>query len=111
MPGEPAAEPIAVDGPEALLELGAAFGVDGKAVHPLRDATCRSYPVWVLSRSLCARIESLTDAEIDGVAAKWQPRADADLYERATCVGELQAELRRMQDGERLFALLEERAF
>lgn len=112
IPGDVAAEPMAVDGPEGLLELGAACGLaSGASVHPLRDATCRSYPVWTLSRALCRRVATLSDDEIDTVAEAWKPRQDADLYERAACLSGLREHLVRMEEDERLFAILEERAF
>ena len=111
LPGDPAAEPIAVDSPEGLVALGAALGTTGAVLRPLRDATCRSYPVWILSRALCERLARLDDEELDAVAGKWQPGADADWHERASCLGELRDGLSRKAPDERLFALLEERAF
>jgi len=111
LPGDLAAEPIAIDGPAALLDLGAALGVgDGRGVERLRDATCRSYPVWALSRPLCSRLESLGDDEIDDPAAAWHTREDADLFERASCLRELRDALRARDEDERCYALLEERA-
>ena len=87
LPGEPAAEPVEADGPDALAGLAAALELEGPAVRPLRDATCRSYPVWRLARPLCERLARLSDAEIDAAAERWRPRADADLHERAIKIG------------------------
>jgi hypothetical protein len=112
LPGDGPVESLAVDGPGALIDLGQALGFsDGPVVRQLRDATCQSFPVWALAESICQRLETLEDDEIDTHAEAWQVDETSDLYERATCLMELRDALRDREDGESLFALLEERAF
>ena len=112
VPGDWAAEPIEASSPAALLELGAAAGLaEGPCVRQLRDATCRSFPVWALTKTLCARLEAASDEDLEDIAKAWQPGPGVDLYERASCLEDLRAALTKRSSGERLFALLEERAF
>ena len=112
LPADPAAEPMTIDGPEALLGLGPALGIDrDPGVRQLRDATCRSYPVWALSQALCARLEALGDDQLDRSADGWQTHEDSDPYERELCLRELRDALRGRSEEEGLFAFLEERAF
>lgn len=111
LPGEPAAEPIAAIGPRALRDLAAALDVEGSGASPLRDATCRSFPVWRIDPALCRRLAGLDDDEVDAYADRWVPDERLDLHERASCLTDLRDALRERADGERLFALLEERAF
>jgi len=111
LPGDPAAEAIAARGPGALLDLAVAVaGEDATGFAPLRDETCRSYPVWSVSRRLSDRIEGLDDETIDAIAHAWRPHDDTDAWERATCLAALRDALRDRDAGEGLFALLEERA-
>ena len=49
LPSDPVTDPLRIADPSALLSLAAAFGVDART-RPLRDATCRSFPVWELGR-------------------------------------------------------------
>jgi hypothetical protein len=111
LPGDPAADPIAAHGPAALHGLGAALAPHTSAAFlPLRDQTCRSYPAWILSPDLHARLESLEPGDIDVVADSWLPHEETDAYERACCLTALRDALRSCEPGETLFALLEERA-
>ena len=111
LPGDPAGEPIAAHGPRALLDFAVALSPDaGMGFVPLRDETCRSYPVFSVSRRLCDRIEGLDDETIDGIALAWRPHDDTDAWERATCLAALRDALRDRDADEELFALLEERA-
>lgn len=112
LPVDMAADPILADGPAALL--GLADGMAAKRPPPfsqLRDATCRSYPVWSLSPPLCSRLEALDDAGIDALAERWHPHPETDAFDRARCLGALREALRDRGKDEVLFALLEERAF
>jgi hypothetical protein len=112
LPRDPAADPIVVDGPAALLELGVALGLEDKPVmRQLRDATCQSFPIWALSDTLCGRLGALEDEEIDPSAEAWRPNPSSDLHERASCLTALRDALGSCEDGETLFALFEERAF
>ena len=110
LPGDVAAEPIPVEGPAALAELASMVGSSaGPATRQLRDATCRSYPVWVVADACREALAALDDERIDAVAESWKGCGDADLHERASCLGELREALRDRREGEELFVLFEER--
>ena len=112
LPGDPATEPMDADGPAALQGLGEALGLGPeRAAVRLRDATCRSFPVWSISSGLCTCLETLDDAGIDAAAEAWKPGGRSDAWERATGLTDLRDALRRREPGEGLFALFEERAF
>lgn len=117
IPGEPAAEPLVVASPGPLLALTRLLGATGSgAVSPLRDATCRSFPVWEYRPDVAAAISALSKDEIDEIAEALanDPSAegmDADLFELATLLSDLGEALRSSSDSEgRLFVLLEEKA-
>jgi hypothetical protein len=114
LPVDPAAEPLRLEEPSPLAGLARVLGVP-PCVRPLRDATCRSFPVWELGAEITRRIAKLDDAEVDDVAERWQKHdetaLDADLYELATCLGDLREAIRCGAEGESLFVLLEERAW
>ena len=112
LPNDAAAEPIEADGLMALASMAEALGIDASgAATPLRDATCRSFPVWQVGGGVCRRLLSLDHQGLDECATKWAPNSAADPYERASCLSDLQTALREMTNEERLFALFEERAF
>jgi len=112
LPDDAAASPLRMQDPSPLAGLAHLLGV-GRRPRPLRDATCRSFPVWDLGGELAARIAGLGDAEIDDLAEAWQKHdetgLDADLYELAECLADLRDALQRGGPDEALFALLEER--
>jgi len=114
LPSEPVADALRLEDPSPLLGLAHAFGVDGE-IRPLRDASCRSFPVWQLGCAITASIAGLEDAEIDAAALRWREHSeaslDADLYELAGLLADLRAAIRNGDSGERIFVLLEERAF
>lgn len=110
---EAAADPLRIEEPSPLAGLARVLGAR-HTPRPLRDATCRSFPVWDLGADLARRIAALDDAEIDDAAERWQKHdetsLDADCWELACCLGDLREALRqRAAPDERLFALLEER--
>ena len=114
LPSEPVADALRIEDPSPLVGLADALQARG-SVRPLRDATCRSFPVWDLGPELTRCIAALDDAEVDAAAERWQKRdetsLDADLYELASCLGDLRDAIRAGQEGETLFVLLEERAW
>jgi hypothetical protein len=117
IPDEPAAEPLRIADPRALTALGRLLCGEGVAgIAPLRDATCRSFPVWAFASALRCRIAELADEEIDPLAERWlqDPACagmEGDLYELSTLLTDLRATLRdRQQPGEELFVLLEQKA-
>lgn len=114
---DPAAEPLEVESPGALVALAFALcGSSNGALEQLRDATCQSFPVWALSAEFVAALESLSESDMDRVAESWLEKAGehevaADLYELTTCLTDLRDALLARQNREaELFALLEEKA-
>jgi len=117
IPDEPAGESLRMAGPGTLKALArlVSHGDEG-SVGPLRDATCRSFPVWAFDRALSRRLAGLSDAEIDSLAERWleDPGAagmDVDLYELSTLLSGVRDALRERPDPQiELFVLLEEKA-
>jgi hypothetical protein len=114
LPSEPVADALHLEDPSPLLGLASVLGVEAK-IRPLRDATCRSFPVWQLGREITQCIAELDAPEIDAAAERWlelsEASLDADLFELAGCLTDLQSAIRGGDAGERLFVLLEERAW
>ena len=114
LPCDPATEPLRLSDLSPLVSLAHLLGVEDPP-RPLRDATCRSFPVWTLGSELASQIRSLDDGAIDALAESWQKQSgsslDADLFELCTCLADLRRALRGCDDGESLFVLLEERAW
>ena len=112
LPVDPAADPIRLEEPSPLAGLARVLGASPR-VRPLRDATCRSFPVWELGDEVSSRIAALDDTELDDVAERWQKHdetaLDADLYELANCLGDLRRAVREAGPDDALFAVLEER--
>ena len=109
LPGDPAGEALAVGSPAvltALVEL-----LEGGLLQPVRDATCRSFPV-----ELGRAIAGLDTAGLDALADRWHARAarelgDAHPYDLSLCLGEIRDALLASAPGEQLFVLLEEKAW
>jgi len=114
LPSEPVADALRLDDPSPLRGLATAVGVEAR-IRPLRDATCRSFPVWELGLEVARRIAGLADDAIDEAAVRWLKQAeaslDADLYELSSCLSDLRDAIRAGGDAESLFVLLEERAW
>ena len=114
LPAEVPTDPLVLADPSPLSVLAEVLGSDHK-VRPLRDATCRSFPVWDLGADTTRRLGELDDAALEVAAQRWQEksgaRLDADLYELTTHITELRQAILEGEPGDRLFALLEERAF
>lgn len=120
IPSEPAAEPLTVGSPAALLALVNALGVSGRgALAPLTDATCQSFPVWVFDRRSTGAIANLDDVRADEVAEAWLERSDAtdqdmdaDVHELCTLLADLRDAIADTEgQEEELFVLLEQKAF
>jgi hypothetical protein len=113
LPAEPAAEPLRLDDPTPLEAFGACLGA-GARLRPMRDATCRSFPVFEVTRAAARRVAELDDEAIDATASHWKRlaahRVDADPWELAGRLQDLRTALRTRAQGERLFVLLEDRA-
>lgn len=114
LPGDPISEALRIEDPSPLAGLARLMDAE-RDPRPLRDATCRSFPVWALGTDLSNRIGSLGDDEIDDLAERWQKHdeasLDADLYELASFLGDLREAVRRLEPAESVFVLLEERAW
>jgi hypothetical protein len=110
---EPAADALQLEDPSPLTGLARVLGVEGRVAR-LRDATCRSFPVWDLGAEVTRRIGALDDSALDDAAEHWHAgnaaSLDADPYDLALCLGELRDAIRASDGVETLFALLEERA-
>ena len=89
--------------------------MSGFSLVTIRDATCRSFPVWALGAEATRALGDLVGERADDVAARWHEahgaRLDADPYELACCLGELQSAIAGATSGDGLFVLLEERAW
>ncbi|MDG2049054.1 MAG: hypothetical protein P8M78_02720 [Myxococcota bacterium] len=109
---EPAAEPIAVAGPRVLTDLVGCVVPEGSnlRVEPLRDATCQSFPVWSIPENFCTALAPMEEDELDARAASWSTGSETDPYERSMELTDLRDALRHRSPGQRLYALLEERA-
>lgn len=114
LPCEPVTDALRVEDPSPLSALAEVLGAEAR-IRPLRDATCRSFPVWALGREFTRRVAQLDDEGIDEIAERWRKHAgaslDADLYETATCLADLRNAARSGEANEALFVLLEERAW
>jgi hypothetical protein len=116
LPSEPASDELTIGSPAALFALATALDVPPRgAWHPVRDATCQSFPVWRVASELADALRDLPSENVDRVACAWEkatgPEAlDADLFELATCVADLRQALEDGAGGP-LFVLLEERAW
>jgi len=117
IPTDPIGDPVRAESPALLTALARILGSEGRAsVSPLRDATCRSFPVWEFDRALGQRLAGLSAGALEALAAEWHEASaaahpEADLAE----LQELLAELRHAlsadgASGAYLYALLEEKA-
>ncbi len=119
LPVDPAGDPLRVPSPACVLALVELLGGDRKRqARPLRDATCRSFPIWDMGPQVVARIAVADDAALDRIAEGWfaairdvEADADTDAYELASLLVEVRAALRDAAHGASLFVLMEERAY
>jgi len=113
LPADPATEPLRLDDPTPLQAFGACLGESAR-LRAVRDASCRSFPVFEVTRAAARRVAALDDEAIDEAAAHWKrlaaDRVDADPWELAGRLQDLRTALRTRAQGERLFVLLEDRA-
>jgi hypothetical protein len=117
LPCDPAGEPVRIESAGVLSALARALCGEGASrVEPLRDATCRSFPVFEFASSVEQALAGLDEARIDEVAESWLADAscqgaDIDLHETACLLIEIRDALRDSETPEaRLFVLLEEKA-
>ena len=117
LPCEPAGESVRIESSGVLAALAHALCGDGAGpVAPLRDATCRSFPVFEFAGDVPRALAALPDAQIDEIAESWLgdaawQGADVDLYEIASLICDIRQALRESDSRHaRLFVLLEEKA-
>jgi hypothetical protein len=118
LPDGPIGESLALSSPASLRRWAEGLAASERpAIEPLRDATCRSFPVWTTSAAVTRALAELSDAALETAADAWlealgPDASGADAYTLGTLLGELRAAVRdRAGDGARVHVLLEERAF
>ena len=111
------AEPLVISSPRVFAILAQAAGLGkGAALAPLRDATCQSFPVWIVARALSESLFGLSENQLDDLVERWREglgdeALDADPYELSTWLVEIQAALQESdRANEQLFVLFEEKA-
>ena len=117
LPCEPAGESIRINSSKVLSALAITLcGESRGKVEPLRDATCRSFPVFEFAGEVARTLRGLPESRIDGVASDWLSiasslGADSDLYETSTLLADIRQALRESDSPEAgLYVLLEEKA-
>jgi hypothetical protein len=118
LPADPVTEPLQIPSAEVLIALASVvLGRDQGPMQPLRDATCQSFPIFTFEPAIVDTIGRYSEQEIDGTAQLWLDSAawddgDVDLYDLSLFLKELQDGIRMIRNiGERLFILLEEKAY
>jgi hypothetical protein len=117
LPCEPAGESVRIESTGALVALARSLGgEEASRVEPLRDATCRSFPVFEFASSVPRALAELDETAIDAIAETWLADescegADIDLHETACLLTDIRDALRDAESSEALlFVLLEEKA-
>ena len=111
------AEPLVVSSPRVFALLAQAAGLEEiAALIPLRDATCQSFPVWILARALSESLAELSEDQMENLIERWREglgdeALDADPYELSIWIAEIQAAWQESERAdEQLFVLFEEKA-
>lgn len=118
LPVDPVTDPLRIPSTRTLAALAqAVLGRDLGPMQPLRDATCQSFPVLTLEPAVVRALGRTRDEDIDEIAQRWLELGawedgDVDLYELSLFLKELQEGVGTIRNiGERLYVLLEEKAF
>ncbi len=118
LPCEPVGESVRIESIGVLSALTFVLcGKEASPVTPLRDATCRSFPVFEFESDAQRALRDLSDDQIDEAARAWLQEeswkgSDVDWHEAACLLGETRAALECSESlGAKLFVLLEEKAF
>lgn len=118
IPTEPIGEPLPVASAKVLVALASALSGEPQGpLQPLRDATCQSYPIFSFDPKVVGALVELKDEEVDAVAERWfaqacWPDGEVDLYELSEFLQQLRGSLGAVRNlGDRLFILLEEKAY
>ncbi len=118
LPVEPIGEPLKIPSFKTLVALASA--VSGGAedpIKPLRDATCQSFPIFSFEPSVVNALANAVEDDFDKIARLWLDTADwedqgPDLYELSEFLKELKEGIGTIRNlGERLYILLEEKAY
>jgi hypothetical protein len=113
---DPACESLRLRSPAALLALARILGPNAQpAVEPLRDATCQSFPVWIFAREARDALVNASDETLERIGDQWwdaitADEVDAESYELAERLQQLQAELCSAEPDAQLLVLLEQKA-
>jgi hypothetical protein len=118
LPVDPIGEPLRIPSTKALVALATALsGEESGPMRPLRDATCQSFPIFTFEPAVVRALAKLSDEDMDEIAQSWLEGAnwnegEVDLYELSDFLKDLQEGLGAIRNlGERLFILLEEKAY
>jgi hypothetical protein len=118
LPVDPIGEPLQISSFKTLLALASAVsGTEQGPIQPLRDATCQSFPIFTFEPGVVAALAKVDEADLDGIAQLWLDTADwddqdPDLYELSDFLRDLQSGIGTIRNlGERLYILLEEKAY
>ena len=117
LPCDPAGEALRFESAGVLSALVRALcGEEASKPEPLRDATCRSFPVFEFASSVSQKLIALPEARVDEIAESWLADAswqgtDIDLHEAACLLSDIRQALRESESPDAaLFVLLEEKA-
>ena len=117
LPCEPAGEPLRIESSGVLSALARTLcGEQASKLEPLRDATCRSFPVFQFASAVSQKLAALPETRVDEIAERWLADAswqgaDIDLHEAACLLSDLRQALRASESTDApLFVLLEEKA-
>ena len=117
LPCEPAGEPLRIESSGVLSALARALcGEQASKPEPLRDATCRSFPVFEFASAVSQKLAALAETRVDEIAQRWLADAswqgaDIDLHEAACLLSDLRQALEESKSpNPALFVLLEEKA-
>ena len=117
LPCEPAGESVRIESAGIIAALSRTLcGDRAEKVEPLRDATCRSFPVFEFAGDVPLTLAALPDERIDEVSERWLADeswrgADIDLYEVSCLLSDVRQALMDSEIHDpMLFVLLEEKA-
>ncbi len=111
------AEPLVVSSLRVFAILARAAGLENAAaLEPLRDATCQSFPVWIVAKALSESLVGLSADQLDDLVERWREglgdeALEADPHELSTWLAETQEAVQESEGAdEQLFVLFEEKA-
>jgi hypothetical protein len=118
LPVDPVTEPLQIPSAKVLIALASVvLGQEQGPMQPLRDATCQSFPIFTFEPAVVDTISHYSQEEIEDTAKLWLDSTawddgDVDLYELSLFLKELRDGIGMIRNiGERLYILLEEKAY